>query len=143
MKIQWPEKITVVHLNINLIRSKFDALFFFNDTKIEILLISETKLNDSFASAQFRSKGFCTPSVEINLKKKKLLLICCYNPHRSLISSNRYYLNNILDKYSISYENLVYMGDFNLTMDDKLMIDFWELNDLSSLIDKPRFYKNY
>ena len=143
MKIQWPEKITVVHLNINLIRSKFDALFFFNDTKIEILLISETKLNDSFASAQFRSKGFCTPSVEINLKKKKLLLICCYNPHRSLISSNRYYLNNILDKYSISYENLVYMGDFNLTMDDKLMIDFWELNDLSSLIDKPRFYKSY
>ena len=143
MKIQWPEKITVVHLNINLIRNKFDALFFFIDTKIDILLISETKLNDSFASAQFRSKGFCTPSVEINLKKKKLLLICYYNPHRSLISSNRYYLNNILDKYSISYENLVYMGDFNLTMDDKLMIDFWELNDLSSLIDKPRFYKSY
>ena len=143
MKIQWPEKITVVHLNINLIRNKFDALFFFIDTKIDILLISETKLNDSFASAQFRSKGFCTPSVEINLKKKKLLLICGYNPHRSLISSNRYYLNNILDKYSISYENLVYMGDFNLTMDDKLMIDFWELNDLSSLIDKPRFYKSY
>ena len=143
MKIQWPEKITVVHLNINLIRNKFDALFFFIDTKIDILLISETRLNDSFASAQFRSKGFCTPSVEINLKKKKLLLICYYNPHRSLISSNRYYLNNILDKYSISYENLVYMGDFNLTMDDKLMIDFWELNDLSSLIDKPRFYKSY
>ena len=143
MKIQWPEKITVVHLNINLIRNKFDALFFFIDTKIDILLISETKLNDSFASAQFRSKGFCTPSVEINLKKKKLLLICYYNPHRSLISSNRYYLNNILDKYSISYENLVYMGDFNLTMDDKLMIEFWELNDLSSLIDKPRFYKSY
>ena len=64
-------------------------------------------------------------------------------PHKSLILSNRYYLNNILDKHSISYENLLYMGDFNLTMDDKLMIDFWELNDLSSLIDKPRIYKNY
>ena len=84
-----------------------------------------------------------TISVEINLKKKKLLIIYCYSPHKSLILSNRYYLNNILDKYSISYENLLYMGDFNLTMDDKLMIDFWELNDLASLIDKPRFYKNY
>ena len=110
-KIQWPEKITVAHLNVNLIRNKFDALFFFIDTKIDILLISETKLNDSFASAQFRLKGFCTPyrldrnskgaefyqtlmkysikvsngstcnietiSVEINLNKKKLLLIYC------------------------------------------------------------------
>ena len=28
------------------------------------------------------------------------------------------------------------MGDFNVTMDHKLMIDFCELNDLTSLIDK-------
>ena len=35
------------------------------------------------------------------------------------------------------------MGDFNVTMDDKFMIDFCELNDLSSLIDKPTCYKNF
>ena len=29
------------------------------------------------------------------------------------------------------------MGDLIVTMDDKFMIDFCELNDLSSLIDKP------
>ena len=27
----------------------------------DVLLISETKLDDSFSSAQFRLKGFCTP----------------------------------------------------------------------------------
>ena len=35
------------------------------------------------------------------------------------------------------------MGEFNVTMDDKLMIDFSEMNDLSSLTDKPTCYKNF
>ena len=35
------------------------------------------------------------------------------------------------------------MGDFNVTMDDKFMIEFCELNDPSSLIDKPTCYKNF
>ena len=35
------------------------------------------------------------------------------------------------------------MGDFNVTMGDKFMIEFCDLNDLSSLIDKPTRYKNF
>ena len=46
MKIQCPQKIIVSHLNINSIRNKFDALSFIIDTNIDILLISETKLDD-------------------------------------------------------------------------------------------------
>ena len=49
MKIQCPEKIIVRHLNINSIRNKFDALYFIIDTNIDILLISEAKLDDSFS----------------------------------------------------------------------------------------------
>ena len=48
MKIQCPEKITVGHLNS--LRNKSDALSFIIDTNIDILLISETKLDDSFSS---------------------------------------------------------------------------------------------
>ena len=81
-------------------------------------------------------------SAENNLRKRKGLLTCCYNPHKSLISSHLDYLNNILDKYDISYEILLFMGDFNVTMDDKFMIDFWALNDLSSLTEKSTCYKN-
>ena len=109
-----------------------------------MLLISETKLDDSFPSVQFRLKGFCTPyrldrtpkgvgcllyfredipsrflnsgstcniettSVEINLRKRKWLLTCCYNPNKSLISSHHNYLNTS-DKYCKSYENLIFM----------------------------------
>ena len=35
------------------------------------------------------------------------------------------------------------MGDFNASMDDKFMIDFSEMNNLSSLIDKPTCYKRF
>ena len=51
MKIQCPEKIIVGHLNINSIGNKFDALSLITDTNIDILLISETKLDDSFSSS--------------------------------------------------------------------------------------------
>ena len=75
MKIQCPEKIIVCHLNINSIRNKFDALSFIIDTNIDILLISETKLGDSFSSPQFRLKGFCTPyTLDRNSKGGGLLL---------------------------------------------------------------------
>ena len=35
------------------------------------------------------------------------------------------------------------MGDFNVTMDNKFLMDFCELNDPLSLIDKPTSYKNF
>ena len=35
------------------------------------------------------------------------------------------------------------MGHFNVTMDNEFMIDFCELNALSSLINKPTWYKNF
>ena len=35
------------------------------------------------------------------------------------------------------------MGDFNVTMDNKFMISFCKLNDLSSLINKPTCYKKF
>ena len=35
------------------------------------------------------------------------------------------------------------MGDFNIIMDNKFMIDFCSFNDNSSLIDKPTSYKNF
>ena len=35
------------------------------------------------------------------------------------------------------------MGDFNVTMGEKYMIDFCELNVISSLIDKPTCYEHF
>ena len=46
MKAQSSDKLILGHLNINSIRNKFEALKFIIGNNIDILLISETKLND-------------------------------------------------------------------------------------------------
>ena len=61
MKSQWPDKLNLGYLNINLIRNKFDGLKFVIDNKIDIFLISEAKLDDSFPTVQFLFEGFGTP----------------------------------------------------------------------------------
>ena len=58
-KIQFPDKLIIAHLNINSIRNKFDSLSFMAENNADILLISETKLNDSFH--QFKICGFSMP----------------------------------------------------------------------------------
>ena len=61
MKAQLSDKLILGHLNINSIQNKFEALKFIIGNNIDILLISETKLDDSFPSAQFLIKGFSAP----------------------------------------------------------------------------------
>ena len=60
MKIQFPDKLIIAHLNINSIRDKFDSHSFMAENNADIL-ISETKLDDSFPSGQFKICGFSMP----------------------------------------------------------------------------------
>ena len=52
------------------------------------------------------------------------------------------YLNLVFNKYNKVYDNFIFMGDFNVTMSDKVMEDFCSLNNLESLISKPTHYKS-
>ena len=61
MKTQSSDKLILGHLNINLIRNKFEAVKFTIDNNIDIFLISETKLDDSFPTAQFLIKACSDP----------------------------------------------------------------------------------
>ena len=61
MKSQSPDKVILGLLNINSIQNKFDGLKYVIDNKIHIFLISKTKLDDSFLTAQFLIEGFGTP----------------------------------------------------------------------------------
>ena len=51
MKSQSADKLILDQLNINSIRNKFDGIKFVIDNKIDIFLISEAKLDDSFPTA--------------------------------------------------------------------------------------------
>ena len=58
MKSKCPDELIMVHLNINSIRNKFDALSLIFKNNVDILMISETKLDDSFPNTQILLHGF-------------------------------------------------------------------------------------
>ena len=61
LRIQNLNRIIVGHININSIRNKFEMLSTLVRDKVDILLISESKLNDTFPTSQFRINGFSPP----------------------------------------------------------------------------------
>ena len=103
------------HININSIRNKFEMLSNSIKGNLDILMISETKLDSTFPSNQFTIEGYAAPIrfdrngrgggiilyirediparllktslpkdfegffVELNLRKKKILMCCSYN----------------------------------------------------------------
>ena len=173
-----PNKIIVGHLNINSVRNKFEALKFIINRNIDIILLSETKLDDSFTSAQFMLKNFGVPyrlnrnsnggglllyvcedipskflkvksdcniesvCVEVNLRKKKWFINGSYSPNKSFLSNHLECLNCIIDEYSKLYQNLLFLGDFSVSVSEKCLDKFCNLNGLTGLIKKPTCFKN-
>ena len=58
MCIKHVNKLIIAHLNINSLRSKFEFLVEFIRGKVDILMISETKIDESFPLGQFKINGF-------------------------------------------------------------------------------------
>ena len=61
IKVQFPGKLIIAHLNINSLTNKFESLSFMVENNVDMLLISETKLDDSFPSGQFKICGYGMP----------------------------------------------------------------------------------
>ena len=75
MKAQSLDKLILDHLNTNSIPNKSEALKFIIGNNIDIFLISETKLDDSFRTVQFLIKGFSVPNrFDRNSKGGRLFL---------------------------------------------------------------------
>ena len=145
---------------------------------VDLLLLSETKLDDSFPTAQFSLNGFCKPYrfdrssngggillyvrndipsqlltdykmknnlelffVEVNIRKKRLL-DCFYNPHKSNISNHVHHLIKGLDIYLKSYDNILIMGDLNSEVSENCLNGFCNVNSLKNLSRGPVCFKN-
>ena len=61
IRVKHLNKILIGHLNINSIRNKFDELVVILNNTIDILVISETKIDDSFPTNQFMIPGYQKP----------------------------------------------------------------------------------
>ena len=54
-------KLIIAHLNINSLQNKFEFLISLIKDNIDVLMISETKLDQSFPTNQFMINGFSIP----------------------------------------------------------------------------------
>ena len=98
------------HLNINSIRSKLELLSEQVKGNLDVFMISETKVNDSFPIGNFIIDSFSTPHssdrdsngggivredipstlgglyVEFNLRNENWLIYCSHNSHKNTAS---------------------------------------------------------
>ena len=67
--------------------------------------IPSTLLNSDMSIESF--------SIEINIRKKKWLLVCTYNPNKNLISNHLKEIGKKLDNHSSKYNNFILLDDLN------------------------------
>ena len=78
IKIQSPDKLVLGQLNINSARNKSEALIYIIGNNIDLLLISEIKLDDFFPTAQFQMKGFTVFHIDMTDMEKVVDFFCTF-----------------------------------------------------------------
>ena len=142
MKSQSSDKPILGHLNINSIRNNFEALKFIIGNNIDLFLISETKLDDSFPTAQFLIKGFSAPyRFDRNSKGDGLLLYIREDiPSKILTYSSNCDTETLLVEINLRKRKWLLNGSYN---PNKSHISH-HLECLNSLLDEySKKYENY
>ena len=80
--------------------------------------------------------------VKINIRRKKWLLCCSYNPHKNNISNHLHHLNKGLDVYLKHYDNLHILRDLNSDLKDDCLSAFSNVNNLKSLNNELACFEN-
>ena len=117
-------RLIFAYLNINPIRNNFEFLAKDLVSNVDLLMISERKIDNSFPKGQFLIKAFGEPfridrnihgggilfyvrednpvkllSVEIYFRRRKWLVCCSYNPHKDNISIHLQLISKILNRF--------------------------------------------
>ena len=69
VRINNPSRIIFGQININSIRNKFEQLIYIVNNEIDILMVSETKLDGTFPKSQFLMQGYSTPFIKSRTSK--------------------------------------------------------------------------
>ena len=75
LRNQNPFRGIIGHININSIRNKFEPLVSFINNNLDILMISETKIDDIFPDSLFLIKDFSVPYRLYRAAKRGRLLL--------------------------------------------------------------------
>ena len=80
--------------------------------------------------------------IELNLRCKKWLLSCSYNPRPSLIAEHLSIIGKNLGLLAANYDQILLMGGFNAEPQDHFLMDFCDGYNLKNLIKVPTCFKN-
>ena len=141
---------------------------------LDIFLISETKIDNTFPDAQFACTGYSHPrcvggdglllyvndnipsrtlrlhnppddieilSVEINLRKQKWCILGIYHPPSMQKEYFIDHLNRVFGIYSIKYDNIIILGDFNMEPSDDHMVYLFNSCNLYNLVKEFTCFK--
>ena len=64
-------KLVIAHININSLRNKFELLTEKIKENVDMLLISETKIDENFPDSQFKIDGFSNPPQSRPQRKRR------------------------------------------------------------------------
>ena len=79
--------------------------------------------------------------IEMNIKSKKWLLCCTYNPNKVLIENHLRQPQKQLETTSERYEHFLIMGDFNADVSDPSITSFCTLFKLKNIAKEPPCYQ--
>ena len=77
LRVSYPNNVIIGHLNINSFRNKFEMLQFLVADYIDILMISESKLDITFPSSKFQVCGFRIPHRLDRTDREGGIIIVC------------------------------------------------------------------
>ena len=109
----YPKNIILSYINVNSIRNKLDDLKFLLGKSLDIICISETKLDETFPTAQFAIEGFNKSYLlDITSNSGGLLLYVKANLPSKLIINRFYHFPNEIQcipiELNISTKNYAY-----------------------------------
>ena len=88
LRLKNPNRLICAHLNINSVRNKFDLLSDIIKNNIDVLMISETKLDSSFSNGQFQIHSYSEPyRLDRNVNGGGILVFICEDTPTKLIGS--------------------------------------------------------
>ena len=104
-----------------------------------ILLYVREDIPSTLLNTELFIEGFC---IEINIRKKKWLLVCTYIPNKNLISNHLKDIGKNLDNFSSKYDNFVLLGDLNSEPTESAVRDFCQIYGCKNLIKDNTCFKN-
>ena len=109
--LTYPKNLIIGHLNINSVRNKFSSTVL---SKTDILLPSETKINDSFPNSQFFAESFKMYHKDRTQTGGRLLLYVNENLPAKIMNSYKFKKNSeeILFEFSVSNKKWLLLGSY-------------------------------